>query len=214
MKSKEVSKIIESVIEKTEKRLYDDKLKENPSLDYKKFIKKLRKFDDKKIMEEASAIYDEEIDKAIANIEKEDIKLILTSAKSFIWINYIDASQKSFLKRHKDTLLILPKMIIYYLISISLFLLFYDSLNISPIYALYLGGVTSIATFILGQIYNSFILFMYDNYFHLKMLIIIIVIFMGINYTFYPVFNESIIWPIYFIILEYSSRFIEKRLFR
>lgn len=214
MKSKEVSKIIESVIEKTEKRLYDDKLKENPSLDYKKFIKKLRKFDDKKIMEEASAIYDEEIDKAIANIEKEDIKMFLTSAKSFIWINYIDASQKSFLKRHKDTLLILPKMIIYYLISISLFLLFYDSLNISPIYALYLGGVTSIATFILGQIYNSFILFMYDNYFHLKMLIIIIVIFMGINYTFYPVFNESIIWPIYFIILEYSSRFIEKRLFR
>ena len=213
MKSKVIKKILNQVIDNTEKRLYSNHASDNPNLKFKQFIKEFHNNKDIEQINEASKIFDEEMNIALNDLESNELKTFLNQTKIMIWNSYISAYNMTFLERHKDTLLVLPKVLIYYCLSVALFSLFFNSLTINPIYALFISGITTIVTFILGLVSNSFSIFLFDKYFYYKLMLIFITVFVCINYTFYQVFDEGIIWIIYFLILEFASRFIEKRLF-
>lgn len=213
MRSKDIKKILSQVIDNTEKRLYSNHVSDNPNLKFKQFIKDFHNKKDIDQINEASKIFDEEMNIALNDLESNELKAFLNQTKIMIWNSYINAYNMSFLERHKDTLLVIPKVIIYYCMSVALFSLFFNSLLINPVYAFYISGITTVVTFILGLVYNSFTIFLFDKYFYYKLMLIFISVFVIINYTFYKVFEEGIIWIIYFLILEFASRYIEKRLF-
>ncbi len=205
-------KIVTKAIEEVKKRLYELELKDNPDLTWKEFEKRFDSFNDPTPNEIKNKIFKEEMDKFILEEKDLSIRKLLIILKDSISFELIEPKKRTILDIIKPIIKIIFRIIILYILSVSLFGLFSYTLNTDTKLIFILSIITTIVISSIELIDNSITLFIYDPFLKYKALILYIFIFVMINLTFFEIFSTSIIWILFIPILYYSYTRIIKLL--
>ena len=205
-------KIVTKAIEEVKKRLYELELKDNPDLTWKEFEKRFDSFNDPTPNEIKNKIFKEEMDKFILEEKDLSIRKLLIILKDSISFELIEPKKRTILDIIKPIIRIIFRIIILYILSVSLFGLFSYTLNTDTKLIFILSIITTIVISSIELIDNSITLFIYDPFLKYKALILYIFIFVMINLTFFEIFSTSIIWILFIPILYYSYTRIIKLL--
>ena len=197
-------KIVTKAIEEVKKRLYELELKDNPDLTWKEFEKRFDSFNDPTPNEIKNKIFKEEMDKFILEEKDLSIRKLLIILKDSISFELIEPKKRTILDIIKPIIKIIFRIIILYILSVSLFGLFSYTLNTDTKLIFILSIITTIVILSIELIDNSITLFIYDPFLKYKALILYIFIFVMINLTFFEIFSTSIIWILFIPILYYS----------
>ena len=205
-------KIVTKAIEEVKKRLYELELKDNPDLTWKEFEKRFDSFNDPTPNEIKNKIFKEEMDKFILEEKDLSIRKLLIILKDSISFELIEPKKRTILDIIKPIIKIIFRIIILYILSVSLFGLFSYTLNTDTKLIFILSIISTIVILSIELIDNSITLFIYDPFLKYKALILYIFIFVMINLTFFEIFSTSIIWILFIPILYYSYTRIIKLL--
>ena len=193
----DVLKKIEQAVESMKKRLYDIKKQDNPSLDWKKFSKDFDSMKDKSDALLKNQLFKEEIDKIIQAETNSDNKFLLNELKDSINFESIDSDSKTIPLFLSNILLLLTRFTAFYFISVITFCLFLNFVVVPVYYVFLLSLSMSLLFMICDMPSRSIKTFIYDPFLSYKLIILLIIIAVFINYEFYQIFESSIIWMIY-----------------